>query len=405
MTVMRDRDLQRLLDRINWTFPESSIRDRRTFDLLDARQMHWYPATFIPEIPYSLIQVLSEPGQAILDPFAGTGTTIWQAELLGRAGHGLEINAVAVEIMRSTWAILSSGSPLEAFRKVRFAVSGSMAAGSLMELDSRLVPWYSDGTLDELRVLRHAQAALQTDAERGLLFLSISSLLRTLSEQRRGWGCVADNMKPRAQDLTAAPSSRQAITRVLQRALQIASGLESFAMGLRRRGLDVDARHMPSRIVEGNILDIAGLYDRSFDLVITSPPYPGMMDYATSQRLSHYWLGLDPDVALRSELGARRRRSRANSLDQYLVDMNRAFSGVGDVTARSGFLCLVLPEFENSSHQADRRAVLEAIVAHVGRSGFDEFWSAVRNLPTDRRQLNQGWAKLKRERIVVFRKR
>ena len=32
--------------------------------------------------------------------------------------------------------------------------------------------------------------------------------------------------------------------------------------------------------------------DNSVDLVITSPPYPNMTDYVTSQRLSYYFLGL-----------------------------------------------------------------------------------------------------------------
>jgi modification methylase len=49
-------------------------------------------AAFPPEIPNRLIRMFSIVGDTVLDPFAGTGTTLWCALRLGRNAVGAEID-------------------------------------------------------------------------------------------------------------------------------------------------------------------------------------------------------------------------------------------------------------------------------------------------------------------------
>ena len=50
-------------------------------------------AAFPSEIPDRLIRMFSVAGDTVLDPFAGTGTTLWSALRLGRSAIGVEIDA------------------------------------------------------------------------------------------------------------------------------------------------------------------------------------------------------------------------------------------------------------------------------------------------------------------------
>ena len=52
-----------------------------------------HPARFPPEVPDFFIRFLTQPGQMVLDPFAGSNVTGQVAETLGRKWTSIEINA------------------------------------------------------------------------------------------------------------------------------------------------------------------------------------------------------------------------------------------------------------------------------------------------------------------------
>ncbi|MCI4335865.1 MAG: site-specific DNA-methyltransferase [Thermoplasmata archaeon] len=55
---------------------------------------------FPAEIPERLIRMFSCLGETVLDPFAGTGTTLWAATKLGRQAVGVEIDPALAEALR-----------------------------------------------------------------------------------------------------------------------------------------------------------------------------------------------------------------------------------------------------------------------------------------------------------------
>ncbi len=64
-----------------WTFAPHGSGGRRT-----------HPAPFPLELPSRLIRAFTFKGETVLDPFLGSGTTLFSAAVLGRNGIGYEIN-------------------------------------------------------------------------------------------------------------------------------------------------------------------------------------------------------------------------------------------------------------------------------------------------------------------------
>jgi DNA modification methylase len=64
---------------------------------------------FPPEIPRRLIRMFSVRGDTVLDPFAGTGTTLWAAHELGRNAIGVDVDPAAAGALRTGAAARTSG--------------------------------------------------------------------------------------------------------------------------------------------------------------------------------------------------------------------------------------------------------------------------------------------------------
>lgn len=76
-----------------WFLPDSMKRDD-------------FPDAFHNEIPKRIIEAFTKEGDTVLDPFAGTGTTIKIAEALGRDAIGYEINPEMRKFYPANWEII-----------------------------------------------------------------------------------------------------------------------------------------------------------------------------------------------------------------------------------------------------------------------------------------------------------
>ena len=56
---------------------------------------HPFPAKFPPQLPEFMIRELSDPGDLVLDPMLGSGTTLVEALRLGRRAVGCDIDPLA----------------------------------------------------------------------------------------------------------------------------------------------------------------------------------------------------------------------------------------------------------------------------------------------------------------------
>jgi len=75
-----------------------SLGSRRTASV---HEFYRYPARFSPALARAAIETFTEPGDIVLDPFVGGGTTLVEARLTGRLAFGSDINALAVFVSRA----------------------------------------------------------------------------------------------------------------------------------------------------------------------------------------------------------------------------------------------------------------------------------------------------------------
>jgi hypothetical protein len=59
-----------------------------------------YPARFSPVLARTLIEHFTQPGETVLDPFVGGGTSLVEARALGRTAIGVDISSLAIFISR-----------------------------------------------------------------------------------------------------------------------------------------------------------------------------------------------------------------------------------------------------------------------------------------------------------------
>lgn len=380
--------VQAALDRINWDFPSTGTHGR------SIHTAHWFPGNFISQIPSHLIQILSEPGGVVFDPFAGSGTTAIEAVRLGR-------NAITSDIVSA--CVFIASCKLDAFqapmqRCVISDVMAKLAWTHLCETDNigacgeggneQLSNWYAPRTLAQLRYLWKLIEEFE-GTDRAILELLFSDVLfycaspgnktSTGKIRKHHWGWVADNVHPTIRiehDAVAAFQSRL---------------LDMFNIMLLR-----EARETSATVLRQDARRL-GLRNESVDLVVTSPPYVGVIDYTRANRLLYLWKGWHFDSDRENEIGARYKRGRKHIQEEYLQDMRACWSEFFRVLRPGGFCAVVLGESRAYPGTVDKTlADLEERMPII--------WGPMRRIPS-RRRVSDRQASEAEEFVAVFQKR
>ncbi len=346
--------LQSLLTELDWDSLDSS-HDKDSLGLI-----HWYPATFISNVPANLIELFSDPGDLIWDPFCGSGNVGLEAIKRDRRFFGNDCNLIAIKISNAKLTLLTRLDEIELFFiEIKNTLYGSLWSEKnenlpLPSLDDEnplrqqtmleLRAWYSSTVLEKLRILYSIVFNLTVDDIdiRNFFEVMFLSIARLVNAQQKTWGHIADNVKPKNEEIDARRHLNpinlyvDRTSKVIKKAQAIKSG--QYSSGYCLSEVSTTKIVLPEKA----------------SLVVTSPPYPWMCDYTTSQRLSFYWLNYPIkkiDEFKQKEIGARYRRKQTSKKDSYVKDMVLCFENIHANMDRNAKLCLVYPASDSNSER------------------------------------------------------
>jgi DNA modification methylase len=107
-----------------------------------------YRGNFAPQLARNVIETYSEPGEVVLDPMAGGGTTLIEAKLLGRGFIGGDINPAAVKLCEKATEF-ENGTTVKGRRDAKFCVSTScVSTGKIVCADARDLSFIRNDSVD-----------------------------------------------------------------------------------------------------------------------------------------------------------------------------------------------------------------------------------------------------------------
>ena len=285
---------------LSWSERELPERERTKH----VHRLHPYLGKFIPQVVEVLLARYVREGGRVLDPFAGSGTTLVQALESGYDAVGVDVaafNCLLMEVKTRRY------DPFALESELRDVVRRVETLDARVDPTGYLAEWFAPRAAAELIAFRESVSEYEhADVLRVVLARAARSARLTThydldfprAPQREPYWCHKHKRVCRPIDRAEHFLRRYALD-TLRR-------LKDFSR-LRVRGHDAEVMHRDSREVR---------LDGRFDGVITSPPYPGLIDYHEQHRYAYELLGLED---LRGfELGAGAQGTSAAALDAYV---------------------------------------------------------------------------------------
>jgi hypothetical protein len=307
-------------------------------------RLHPYHGKFIPQLVEALLDRYVPRGR-VLDPFAGSGTTLVQALESGLDATGVELAAFNCLLMRVKSARYNLFA-LEHELRDALARLREFEPSTREPRNAYLRAWYAPAAASELLFFRSLFSEYEhADVLRVILSRAARSARRTTHfdlEAPRAPQVDPYWCHKHRRECRPVETARQFLSRYT---LDTLARIKEFAR-VRSRTRSADVVHADSR-------DVA--HANRYDGILTSPPYPGLIDYHEQHRYAYELLGLDDRREL--ELGAAARGTSRAVLDEYCAGVAASLANAAASLKRGAPVCIVVN---------DRRDLYPGILERAG---------------------------------------
>ncbi len=272
--------------------------------------LHPYLGKYVPQLVEIFLRRYFAPGDRVYDPFVGSGTTLVEANVFGCHAIGCDIsafNCLLSRVKTATYSLPILDLSLKgALEQARRSAPPKERAGDWLER------WYAPAALEELLAYRAATARLDSlvrqVAEVILSRAARSARLTTHFDLDFPKRPVNDPYYCHKHKRTCRPVGEAA--KFLRRyTADTHRRLRAFAQ--LRKDRDVSVVHGDARTLDLPVKATG---------IITSPPYPGLIDYHEQHRYAYELLDLEDRSML--EIGAATRGLSRAALGDYVQNMS-----------------------------------------------------------------------------------
>ena len=378
------------IEEADWAFT-----DMRT-NLL-THHLHPYPAKFPPPLPRQLIEILTEPGATVLDPFCGSGTTMVEAKAIGRRSIGVDSNPVAVLVSSAKTQLLDEES-FEALDGLGGAIEAAIAriTGQLnlsTLLTEDVAPsappdipnrdrWFTDQAIYELGLIKAHIEDMEASPAVTVATACFSAILIKASNQDSETRYTS---KPRPVN----PGDTLRSFRVKVN--------EAVAM-LRR--WQIAASPATASCIVGDTRQLTSVELGKADAVITSPPYANAFDYHLYHRHRLFWLGFDPKEVRKMEIGSHLNyQGDRDPITIYRRDLRDCLRSIATCLKNGSPIAIVVGDSVFGGTVVNNAA----IVSEAGRElGLRTLACVNRTIHPSKRSMNHAARRARQEYILLM---
>lgn len=322
-----------------------------------------YRACFKPQLPRFFIDRLTREGDTVLDPFMGRGTTLIEAVLRNRFAIGCDINPLS-EILCGPRLDPPS---LDAVAKRL----GTINLRFDRKLPQDLDVFFHPDTLRELCSLREYFENRGNKTDRVDRWIQMVATNR-LTGHSKGFFSVytlppnqavtVDRQKIINQKRNQAPEYRNVKELILRKSKSLLKTLEESDTS------SFNTYGRKSKIIIGSSAELKGVKPGSIALVVTSPPFLDVVDYANDNWLRCWFNRLDTDTI---PISIHRK------IEDWSAAMNRTFLRLFKVLKKGGYVAFEVGEVKGGSVKledhvipAAERAGLVALLVLINDQAF-----------------------------------
>ncbi len=304
-------------------------------------RLHPYMGKFIPQLVEIFLRKFKP--KLVYDPFCGSGTTMVEANALGIDSVGTDISVFNVLLSRVKTRKYDTGllsreiyDVLEKLSKYQKQPSIDEKIAESSTTDSEyLNQWYADQARKELQCyLRLIRDYTYQDLLKIILCRSARSA-RLVAHYDLDFP-----KKPQREPYYCHKHSRTC--KPVQEAHKF---LNRYTIDAFRRIKEYDQIRTSAniKVIHGDSREVN--LPKGIDMVFTSPPYVGLIDYHDQHKYAYELLGLENNE--QREIGPAKKGSSREARKEYSEGINQVLEHTRDAMSRGGIMAIVVNDKNN----------------------------------------------------------